>query len=184
MDKSVCTATVNTTVSLRMDPSTQKEAIGRLVGGTLLDVIERSADGQWLHVTASDSGIEGWVSASYVTLMPTCQSIPGGKGTNTPAPSSTPGKAATKPASTQSALVTQVPCTMVTTTAASLRPDPSLTHAPLTSIPDKTVLTPLAKSANGSWWQVKYGNMQGWIGAGTAVASSSCSAVPTATASQ
>ena len=177
MEKSVCTATANTTISLRTDPSVQQQAIGRVVGGSLLNVIERSADGQWLHVITSDTGVEGWVSASFVTLGSSCQSIPGASQSSPPA---TPGKVTATPASAQ--VASSAPCTLLTTTAASLRPDPSLTHSPLASIPEKTVLTPLAKSANGSWWQVQYGNLQGWIGAGTVFSSSSCAGVPTATA--
>ena len=67
---------------------------------------------------------------------------------------------------------------MFTTSTAYLRADPSVTHAPLAQIPDRTALTPIGKTTNGQWWYVTYGNETGWVGAGAVLASSSCISAP------
>ncbi|MEP7290056.1 MAG: SH3 domain-containing protein [Chloroflexota bacterium] len=72
--QTVCSATANTVLSLRADPSTKQQAIGRVFAGSLLNVTGSNADKTWWRVMYTDAGVstQGWVSATFVTLNPTC----------------------------------------------------------------------------------------------------------------
>ena len=74
LQKSLCTATANTVLSLRPDPSTAHQAIGRVIGGALLQVVGQNADGKWLNVinTDNNTSVQGWVSTSFVTENQSC----------------------------------------------------------------------------------------------------------------
>jgi uncharacterized protein YgiM (DUF1202 family) len=166
MQASICTATANTLMNLRPDPSDQQPAIGRVIGGALLNITGRSTDGKWVQVIATDTGnrIQGWVSASYVTDSPSCSS------------QTIPVVNPLGPATQSPADVAVTPCTVITNAATNLRPDPSQVHDPLASIPAKTTLTVTGKS-DSSWWQVTYGSAKGWVNAIAVTAAATCNAV-------
>lgn len=62
-------------LNLRTGPGTAFERVGLLREGEVLEVVARSEAGDWLVVTTTE-GVEGWVSASYVTLGIPVQNIP------------------------------------------------------------------------------------------------------------
>lgn len=53
-------------LNLRSTPSTDGALIGLLAEGVALTILERSADGLWLHVRLQDGRV-GWAYAEYVT---------------------------------------------------------------------------------------------------------------------
>jgi hypothetical protein len=176
----VCSGTATQGLALRMDASEKQPAIGLVVAGSFLSITGKSPDNTFLRVMTNDVGgsEEGWVSAPYVKLPSTCDTsaIPVIQ-PPTPTPNA---KAPTQAANgkTPSPTVTPAPCVLVTTTAVSMRADPSQTHPPIASIPANTSLSPMAKSGDGYWWNVNYGNSTGWIGNGAVLASTTCSTVP------
>lgn len=54
-------------LNFRAAPSTGAKVIDQLKQGTQVVILERSSDGQWLRVRIP-RGLEGWVSAEFVTL--------------------------------------------------------------------------------------------------------------------
>jgi uncharacterized protein YgiM (DUF1202 family) len=172
-----CNVVAKTFVYLRGDPSDKMAAIGTIFAGSLLNVTGRVASKQWWRVINNDGAapVEGWVRADTVTADPACTD----EGVVVVGPTETPTRAPTKANATSA--VTAGPCSLLTTAVTSLRPDPSRQQIPLAQVPEKTVLTPISKTANGQWWHVKYGDQDGWIGAGAVIASASCSAIPTVT---
>ncbi len=188
-----CTVVAQTMLNLRGDPSLDQRAVGRVFAGSMLPVTGQSADKKWWRVLNTDSGvtIEGWVSAEFVTPDSACKPgsvpviVPGAQApaqtsTQALAPSATPGKpTATVPADSG-------PCTLMTTTVASLRSGPSRANTILGQIPERTALTALQKSSDGQWWNISYealdGTTQtGWVGSGVVFASASCAALPAVT---
>jgi uncharacterized protein YgiM (DUF1202 family) len=176
-----CTITAVTALNLRGDPSVERAAIGRVFAGSLLNVTGRSADKKWWRVIYLSGGvpITGWVSGEYVSADSACDAVPvvdsaGGllAPTGTPTPTSAAAGGIT---------VTPAPCTLITTAAVNLRPDPSRTHAPIATIPAKTVFGALQRSADRQWWQVAYGSQAGWISADAVIASAACAGVLPAT---
>ncbi|MEP7284976.1 MAG: SH3 domain-containing protein [Chloroflexota bacterium] len=168
-----CSVIAKTQAYLRGDPSEKMSSIGVIFAGSLLNVTGRVADTMWWQVisTTADgvTSIEGWVRADYVTADAACTS----EAVPVIGPTETPTRALFT-GSTGTSTATFAPCTVMTTIAASLRPDPSLQHIPLTQVPQGTTLTATEKSANGSWWHVTFGGQDGWIGAGAVLASAGC----------
>ncbi|HVO71104.1 MAG TPA: SH3 domain-containing protein [Aggregatilineaceae bacterium] len=197
----VCTATANTLINLRGDPSVDQPGIGRVLAGSLLNVTGRSPNKKWWRViyTEGTLSIEGWVSAAYVTADATCtdQVVPVvGASANSPAaPTNTLSPSQVAPVAsspTQAAVsgsansgsagdgnvMTVAPCTLLTTMLANIRPDPSRLHSPLGSVPEKSVLLASGRSSDGQWWHVPYGSQDGWINTGAVIASASCASAP------
>jgi uncharacterized protein YgiM (DUF1202 family) len=178
--QSNCTVVAKTYVFLRGDPSEKMAAIGTIFAGSLLNVTGRVANKLWWRVINNDGAapVEGWVRADTVTADPACTD----DAVVVVGPTATPTSVPTKVNATSA--VTAGPCTLLTTNATSLRPDPSRQQVPLAQVPAGTVLTPVSKTSNGQWWHVKYGNQDGWLGAGAVIASATCSTVPTVTPNQ
>jgi uncharacterized protein YgiM (DUF1202 family) len=193
-----CTVTAQTSLNLRGDPSVEQRAIGRVFAGSLLPVTGQSPDKKWWRVVNDDEGspVEGWVSAAFVTADSSCGdgSVPiinaGAAATSRPTMAvtmtvtmtmtMTPGQPATG-TPTPAAQGTPVACTIMTTTAASLRSGPSRSAVVIGQIPERTVLTATARSPDGQWWHVTYttsdGTKDGWVGAGVVLTASSCDGV-------
>ncbi len=181
-----CTGTAKTMLNLRGDPSVEQQAIGRIFAGSLLYVTGRTADKKWLQIVSSDGSItlKGWVSADYVTVDAACngQTVSIIGPTDAPTQTGTPSQNVTpSPTSVGTQAGTAAPCTLLTTTSASLRADPSRVHEALAQIPERTALTATGKTVDGQWWRVIYGDKAGWIGAGVVLTSASCSAIPAVT---
>jgi uncharacterized protein YgiM (DUF1202 family) len=195
-----CSVTAQTALNLRGDPSTQQQAIGKVFAGSLLPVTGQSANKKWWRVISNDGGaaVEGWVSADFVSPMSGCAADPvpvvGPTLTpsRTPRPSTTPRPSATSVVTASAAQdksvasETVTSCTVMTTTAVSLRLDPSRQRSPIAQIPENTALTATSRSSDDNWWHVTYSvqgtTQEGWVGAGAVIAASACSALPSVTA--
>jgi hypothetical protein len=134
------------------------------------------------------------VSSDFITVEPTCVTDtvlvlgPTLTATRTPSPTRTPRGTPNQAVSGATSAATQAPtanvvsnCTLITTTPASLRPDPSRQHTALAQIPDGTALTATGKSVDGAWWRVTYSGQDGWIGAGAVFPAATCNALPSLT---
>ncbi len=179
-----CILTTRTLAYLRADASNKNASIASIFPGSLLQVTAQSTDKKWWRVIYTDNGtsIEGWVEDQLVSADAACNdgSVelvgPTATPTRTPRPSSTSlptsdgsNTAATgKPAGT---------CTVTTTVAVSVRPDPSLKQPPVAQVPERTALLATEKSANG-WFHVQYSSGgstgNGWVGAGALFAEKAC----------
>ena len=62
-------ATTNHNVTLRRDPSTSSPALGHLLKGARLTLIDASPTNGFYHVTTEDDQV-GWVFANFVSLSP------------------------------------------------------------------------------------------------------------------
>ena len=175
-----CILTTKAIAYLRGDPSERNAAISNIFPGSLLQVTGQSTDQKWWRVIYTDNGksIEGWVAAQFVTADPACggnsvaQVGPTLTPSRTPRPSSTPLPTSAG-ASTVNASNPTGTCTVTTTNAVSLRPDPSLKQPPVAQIPERTALVATEKAANG-WFHVQYDGKGGWVGGGAVFAEGSC----------
>jgi hypothetical protein len=176
----LCTVTTTGQINLRGEPSIKQQAIGSVYSGALLNVLGHTSDSKWWHVVSIQGGVNvtGWVSGDFIRPDSYCSTVPvvnnAGNilsATYTPAPS------------TATAVVSATPvlCVIMTSVAASLRPDPSSIHNALAGIPDKMAFIPIGRSADGAWWQIAYQDKIGWITDGAVVASSVCSKIPAPT---
>jgi uncharacterized protein YgiM (DUF1202 family) len=173
-----CTLTAKALTYLRGDPSEKQSAIGNVSAGSLMYVNGRTANHKWWYVSAPtvvdvSTMIDGWVRADYVTPDAACtdQEVRPLDATETP----------TRVPTQVGAPTVASPCSLITTTATALRPDPSRKQASLAQIAARTALTPISRLSDGSWWQVTYGTQTGWIGGASVMASSSCTEIPTQT---
>jgi hypothetical protein len=189
-----CRVMAVTLINLRGDPSLNQRGIGRVTAGSLLRVTGRTADAKWWRVINNENGIsvEGWVSADFVKPGDDCmaQTVPviGDSATpgGTPTPTVTPTiimptQAVTAAASVE-ATAAQTTCVLITTTAVSVRSDPSRQKAPLAQLPERQEVIAFGQTANRQWWHIRYTlngvTNEGWIGAGAVLASRACADVP------
>jgi len=186
-----CTLIANTMAYLRGDPSDHQASIGRIFAGSLLQVTAQSTDKLWWQVkyTDNDITIEGWVSIQFVSADPVCEdgsiSLIGPTLTpsRTPRVSLTPQSSASTTGNGETASAV-TSCIVTTTTAVSLRPDPSLGLSPVTQIPERTAVKAIGRTQVGTalWWHVQYsvnGNSQdGWIGGGSVFTEAACNSLP------
>lgn len=68
-DPNADTATVDVVaLNVREGPDTDFPVIGTLMGNSRVDLLGRNVDGDWVRICCiSDSAVEGWVSAGFVT---------------------------------------------------------------------------------------------------------------------
>jgi hypothetical protein len=93
-----CTVVAQTMLNLRGDPSDRQKAMGRVFAGSLLQVIGKTADKQWVRVIYNDgqNSIQGWVNAQFIMVGATCADssipliVPSFTPSRTPLPSRTP----------------------------------------------------------------------------------------------
>lgn len=70
----LCRARVDVgTLNLRAGPSTDYDILGRLTLGTEVPLVGRLGDNSWWQVSSGST--RGWVSASFTTLLGTCNNI-------------------------------------------------------------------------------------------------------------
>jgi len=178
-----CTITATTTLNLRGDPSVKQASIGRVLAGSVLNVLGRSQDSKWWYAVNTNGVVQvnGWVSADYVTHNSACDNVPAVDSaghvigpTGQASQTSMPNTLTPTAAPAESNAVTAAPCTLLTTEAADLRPDPSASGQSLAALPARTVLIANGKSLDGQWWQVAYGSKQGWISGSAVLPSNSC----------
>jgi uncharacterized protein YgiM (DUF1202 family) len=62
------TATVRNGGNIRQQPTTASEILGQVAAGETVDLLARSADGQWYRLRGAAA--EGWVSATLLTVDP------------------------------------------------------------------------------------------------------------------
>lgn len=95
-------ATVNDTLRVRAEPSTDSHILGRLREGAVVTLLARSEDGKWWQIPYPDAKRRGWIAAEFTTpneettALPIVQAVrlsahkAEGIPTPTPAPSLTP----------------------------------------------------------------------------------------------
>lgn len=157
--------------------------VGRLVQGALVNVIERSADGTWLHVQA-DGQVDGWAPAASlivfdesrvrpreiviipITPTPTAAMVllptatPGGQAAGEPAATTKGGVELSAPA------VGNLPAVRVTVDNGRLniRSGPGADYPVITKALPGDVLGVLGRNAAGDWLQVEAPDAAGGFG--------------------
>lgn len=150
------TATVNTgALNLRSGPGISYGVVFSVYRGTVLTLLARNADASWVKVRL-DNGIEGWVNSGYIATAYPLRNLPL-EGTGGPV-----GITAT-----------------VTSYALNVRSGPGISYARLTSIPRGTLMTLLARTADGSWVKVLLATgVQGWVNTGYIAPSAPITSLP------
>lgn len=134
------TVSAGITLNVRSGPGANNSIIGRVSGGTALQILETDASGAWLRVTSSAFSGEGWVAAAYVTT---------GAANATAAPTAQPSNGGTT-------VVVRVP-------KLNVRSGPGTNNAILTSLTAGVTLQVISTSAG--WHQVNAPGLAqpGWV---------------------
>lgn len=166
-----------TTVRLREAPSLTSEIIAELAGGTPLNLIGRTANGQWYQATAD--GQTGWLAWGYVVALVPVETIPViGGGQPTPPASTAP----TQPTTTTSAAPSSGGAVVRPGISLRLRTDASLSASVIRELPGNTRLEIIAQSADGAWLNVNTpAGETGWVSAQYVIRSGGSAPVTTTT---
>jgi N-acetylmuramoyl-L-alanine amidase len=132
------TVKVNTTLNVRSGPGAQYKVVGSLKNGTKVEVLDKS--GSWYKIKYGS--ITGYVSGQYLVISGT---------------STTPASPAPTPAPTPSG---QTGTVKVSSTL-NVRSGAGTQYKVVGSLKNGTKVEVLGKS--GSWYQIKYGSITGYV---------------------
>lgn len=136
-------------LNVRETPSIRGRQISQVSRGDQFPALARSNDSGWVQINAS--GIVGWVSSAYVSLI--------GAG-NLPTGGAIPG---TSVPSGSGLIVTATPYTV------NMRSGPSTAFARVARLPAGQTATVIGRNAANQWYQVSYNGIIGWVTAQYAV---------------
>lgn len=131
-------------VNIRSYPGIVGEVVGQARVGTELQILEKSNDGQWLHVCCplgnSETTIQSWISAEFVdiTSQPTNPAVDAGT---------------TLVSTTQSANPGDMKAT-VTSALANVRNGPDTNYSMVTQLAERTEVTINGRNEAGTWWRL------------------------------
>lgn len=164
---------VNTAkLNVRDQPSLSGRVIGGLNQGDIVDVLGKSADGAWYQIQYG--GKKAWVFASLtvpnaaaraVGVAPVSNSM-----TGSPVLSSKQPLSVTAPAG-------KAPKTAVNAVVLNVRDQPSLSGRVIGGLNRGDIVDVLGKSADGAWYQIRYGSAKAWIFASLTVPNAAARAV-------
>jgi len=137
------TGSVNTDlVNIRSYPSLAGDVVGQARQGTQVQIIEKSNDGQWLHVCCplgtSESSIQSWISSEFIDL----------------APEPTLGNVAATTAIPASVSTPSNGIRATVSTLANLRNGPDTSYATVGQVNEQTQLTITGRNETGTWWRI------------------------------
>lgn len=151
------TATVNTgALNIRSGPGISYGVVFSVYRGVSMTLLARNADASWVRISL-DNGIQGWVNSRYIATSYPLLSLPvDGSGGPVGGITGT-----------------------VTSWGLNVRSGPGAGHPRLTAIPNGTVVTVLARTADSSWVKVVLANgTVGWVSVNFLRLSASIASLP------
>ena len=126
---------VAASVDVRRAPSATSFAFAEFRRGVIAQVLNASPDRQWYLMSAG--GVSGWVSAnSQVTLTPAAQRV---------------------------RILSDFPVAVVAVQRLTIRALPTTASAALLTLKRGDEVEVMAASADGAWFNVRYGSVTGWV---------------------
>lgn len=150
-------------VNVRSGPGRQYKLLGRLADGNTAPVLGKSLDGQWWHIRFR--GKLGWVHGDYVA----------------PVEATSAADKSAAPAPSAQAAVTRPPGPVIVIPAGhtiNVRSGPGVRYAVLGRLVSGQRAEIIAKNADQSWWQIRYGDGFAWISARVVRTEGDLSAIP------
>lgn len=178
------TGTINITAGLnaRSAPTTTAQLLTLLNGGTVVPILGRSADGEWLQTRLED-GTEAWLFAQYVDVGVPVTAAPvatPGVLPPTPAPSA-PVATATSVSAPAEQPAQGVSAAVQSLSGANARLAPDRSADSFAVIPYDVVLTVRGRTANNEWLQVEYEGQPVWVLVSTVSLSADLASLPVVT---
>ena len=154
------TGTVNThALNVRTGPGVGYDILTQLVRGDGFGVLGRNADATWIHILAANN-LTGWVSAFYTNLVGNVLSVP-------------VEAAPTLPQTLSTGVRGQL------YSGLRVRSGPSPSYPQIADLDWGTLVDIVGRSADGTYYQIQYAGITGWIYAPyVAIVSGSISDVP------
>ncbi|MGQ9814147.1 MAG: SH3 domain-containing protein [Candidatus Roseilinea sp.] len=154
---------VNTAkLNVRDQPSLSGEVIGGLNQSDIVDVLGKSADGAWYQIQYD--GKKAWIFASLTVPNAATRAVGvvsgGSSAAVSPAPSSR--TTAERPLSV-AAPTGRTPKTAVNADYLNVRDQPSLSGKIIGGLKRGDIADVLGRSADGAWYQIRYGGARAWI---------------------
>ncbi len=138
--------TTDGAVNLRVAPTTDAGVIVQVPAGQVLSVLGRDESSQWYHVRV-DSGETGWMFAQLlIQNVGNIQAVYSA----TPLPPQRYGELG------HSGKV-------IAPAGVNLRQAPDINFALITTVPNETIVTLLARSPYSPWVKVNFNNIVGWV---------------------
>ena len=139
--------TVDALLNVRAGPSTDYSTVGRLLAGSTVPIIGRSADNSWWQVQFKDGADgRGWIAAEF------------GEVTNTEA---IPVVGVSTPVSSEIGLLT-------TDVVLNVRSGPDTTYDALGLLAVDSTVKIIGKNTDSTWWQIEFEEApegMGWVSA-------------------
>ncbi|MBZ4666337.1 SH3 domain-containing protein [Mahella sp.] len=158
------TVKVNTTLNVRSGAGTQYKVVGSLKNGTKVEVLGKS--GSWYRIKYGS--ITGYVSGQYLVVSSTSpKPVPAPTPPPVPAPTPSPAPAPTPTAQTG---------TVKVSSTLNVRSGAGTQYKVVGSLKNGTKVEVLGKS--GSWYQIKYGSITGYVSGQYLVVSSTSPTPP------
>ncbi len=154
----------NALLALRSGPSLNDTVVGHVFQGQRVKALARNGNNTWIKVRIIESGIEGWISATYVQLSISLDSLPIQFGSETVQPSPTAPSDLTA---------------VVATGALNVRTGPGAAYAITTVVNQGDSLKITGRISSNSWIQVTTPSSQsGWVSTALVNVSGDLSSAP------
>ncbi len=151
-------------LNVRDQPSLDGKIIGELNLGDVVDVLGKSADGAWYQIQYA--GAKAWIFASLTLPNAAARNSDAVSVANNP-PAASPSPSVSKPVSQTETVIKMpagnAPRTAVNTAKLNVRDQPSLSGRIIGGLNRGDVVDVLGKSADGAWYQIRYGGAKAWI---------------------
>ncbi len=135
-------------VNIRTAPTTRARPLGRLQGPYTGDIMGRSVDGLWLQFYVPRAKRAGWIRSDVVQVKGYYEEVPQTDEAAQPAPQ----------------VSNELPQILVPAgDVVNVRNGPGTTFSVLARLRSRQTAAIVGKNANGTWWQIRYGDTPAWV---------------------
>jgi hypothetical protein len=145
-------------INVRSSPTTRARLLGRLTGPFEADIMGRSIDGKWLQFWFQRAKRVAWINSDVVTVR---------------------GYFENEPVVAEAPVVADPPqVTIPRGDVVNIRQGPGTNFDVLGRMRSRQTAAITGKNADGSWWQIRFGDSSAWVNSGVVQAIGNTTGVP------
>jgi anionic cell wall polymer biosynthesis LytR-Cps2A-Psr (LCP) family protein len=145
-------------INVRSSPTTRARLLGRLRGPAEGDILGRSIDGKWLQFFFPRANRVAWINSDVVTMR---------------------GYFENEPAVVEAPVAAEPPrVTIPRGDVVNIRQGPGTDFDVLGRMRSRQTAAIIGKNADGSWWQIRFGDAAAWVNSGVVQAIGDIAGVP------
>ncbi len=150
-------------VNIRTSPTTRARALGRLQGPYTGDIMGRSVDGLWLQFYVPRAKRAGWIRSDVVQVKGYYEELP----------------QTAEAAQAVSEAANQLPQILIPVgDVVNVRNGPGTNFNILGRLRSRQAAAIVGKNADGTWWQIRFGDTPAWVNANVVRTTGNAGSVP------